>query len=189
MRDLTNPEDWKIIHEEGSGPWQFGFHHICETMAEIGFKLHEAGMMPEVEKKPESTYGSMSERINTKTNEFIITAAGSHQGRLKPIDFIWVRRVDWTRGEIIIRTDDPNQKPPQDIWLVDAIFRRFPTFLTIDDFRASGELRRSVKFRPQIGAVIHTHDRLGAGCSIGASFSPANRDKWHELFNFIVLGR
>lgn len=183
MPDLVNINDWKIVQENGLGPWGFGFRHICRDMREIGRLLYEKGFMPEVKDKPESTHGNMAARINSLTNEFIITAAGSHKGHLQPNDFVWVREVSWDEGSIIVRVDSPDKKPSTDVWLADGIFKRFPTFFSApDDYTVQGYLKDEIEKRLRIGAVIHTHHFPDTKANVSLSYPALDRDEWAKVF-------
>lgn len=156
--DLSHINDWEIIQETGLGPWGFGFRHICRDMREIGQLLYKRGYMPEVKDNPESTHGNMAARINSLTDEFIITAADSHMGRLKPSDFVWVREINESGGSITVRVDNLDKKLSTDVWLAGGIFKRFPTvFSVLDNYTVQGGLKEESKKRPQIGAVIYAH--------------------------------
>lgn len=186
MPDFAEISDWKIIQESGPGPWGFGFRRICRDMREISRLLYERGYMPEVKGKPESTHGNMAARINSLTNELIVTAAGSHKGRLQPNDFVWVREINWDNGSITIRADSPDRKPSTDVWLADGIFKRFPTFFSVlDDYTVEGYPKSESKERFQIGAIIHTHHFPDARAKTSLSYPAIDRDEWTRVFDWL----
>lgn len=189
MPDLVNINDWKIIQENGLGPWGFGFRHVCRDMREIGQLLYKRGYMPEVRDEPESTHGNMAARINSLTNEFITTAAGSHKGRLQPNDFVWVREVNWSECSITVRVDSPDKMPSMDIWLADGIFERFPTFLSVpDDYTREGDLKKESEKRPQIGAVIYAYRFPNTKAQASVSRPVLNRYEQTRVFERLERG-
>ena len=165
MKDLSKIENWKIKNTGKADFWQSKFQSFLEYLRQAGMLLHSKGFMPQVSEKPKSTHGNMAVRLD-RVQHFIITAAGSHKGKLRTEDFVLVRGINWKTGVITISAKI-GKKPSTDVWLADAVFKNFPG---------------------RIGAIVHAHYFPNITSRISVSYPPLKKEEYKKVFEQIEKG-